>query len=94
MGKTATMVDLTTVLVERQMFTFTDFEPRDVPGFESDIAKVVGCSDNQTGRLLDLVDDLKDDPHYSVVPREVSGPTEGSHEKRYPQMIRVTVSQA
>tara|TARA_B000000460_G_scaffold45054_1_gene28517 strand:- start:352 stop:651 length:300 start_codon:yes stop_codon:yes gene_type:complete len=42
------------------------YEPADVPGHESDIAKAVGCSSNQTQNLLWAVEHLEDDGHYDV----------------------------
>lgn len=57
--------DVLMLVVERPV-SFTDFEPRGVPGFMSNIAHVFGCSENQTNRLLEAVDTLANDHHYRV----------------------------
>lgn len=77
--------------------SFTDFEPRDVPGFKSDIADVFHCSENQTDNLLKAVDILEDDHHYRVdrVIVQESEPEPGNKcPSRHPREFKVTVSPA
>lgn len=85
--------DVLMLVIERPI-SFTDYEPRDVPGFTSDIAHVFGCSENQTKRLLDAVDTLADDHHFSVVRTPVGEVQAGSKGKVYPRKLNVTVSPA
>jgi len=85
--------DVLMLAVERP-FLFIDYEPRDTPGFRSNIASVVGCSDNQTDKLLEAVDTIADDPHFTVKREVAEEATEGSKGKEYPKKILVTVSAA
>lgn len=75
-------------------FGFKDYEPRGVPGFQSDIAQVFKCSENQTAKLLEAVDIIADDQHFEVRREEIKPSTAGSKGKSYPKEIRVIVSAA
>lgn len=85
--------DVLMLVVERPV-SFTDFEPRGVPGFMSNIAHVFGCSENQTNRLLEAVDTLADDHHYRVDRVSVPGARGSSDEETHPSKFQVTVSPA
>ena len=87
-----TIGDLAMHVLTNGGITFTDFEPRNQPGYESDIADVVGCSRNQTDSLLRAYDALQDDHHYSHK-REVIRPRRDEQEI-YPAEIRVTLTPA
>ena len=93
MSGNARVADVMALAVERK-FTFTDWEPRDVPGFQSNIAEVFQCSENQTTKLLEAVDIVAEDPHFEVQRDLVQPSTAGSKGKSYPKKIRVTVSPA
>jgi len=76
----------------KQPFSFTDYEPRGIPGFTSDIAKVLGCSESQTDKLLAAVDAVADE-HYFLVERvPITDLRPGSKGKTYPRKYRVTVT--
>jgi len=93
MSGTSRLEDVLMLAVERR-FSFTDFEPRGIPGFESDIAKVFGQSEHQTKNLLEAVDTLADDHHYCVERVEVREAKPGNKGKSYPRRFQVTVSPA
>lgn len=86
------MIEVVTSRSDGKIFTFVDYEPRGVPGYESDIARVYGCSQNQTQHLLDAVDELEQSgQHFSVI-REVMRPRDsGLKGEVIPAKIRVTV---
>lgn len=85
--------DVLMLVVERPI-SFTDFEPRGVPGFMSNIAHVFGCSENQTNRLLAAIDTLADDQHYFVDRVPAHDAVSGSEADTHPRKFRVTVSPA
>jgi|GEM_PF-5956536 len=85
--------DVLMLAVERP-FLFIDYEPRDTPGFQSNIASLFKYSENQTAKLLAAVDTLAEDPHFKVEREVVEQATEGSKGKEYPKKILVTVSAA
>ena len=87
------VLDVMSLAVERT-FGFIDYEPRDVPGFNSDIAQVFKCSENQTESLLAAVDTLAEDPHFNVRRVTIEESTTGTKGKQYPKKVRVTVSPA
>jgi len=87
------VADVMQLAVERP-FGFIDYEPRDVPGFTSDIAQVFKCSENQTESLLAAVDNVAEDQHFNVRRETVEESTSGTKGKQYPKKIRVTVSPA
>lgn len=93
MSKTSVRPHVLSRVVERPV-TFVDYEPRGVPGFESNIAKVFDLSENQTSNLLEVADSLVEDHHFNVerVPDKAS--VSGSKGKTYPQAIKVTISPA
>jgi hypothetical protein len=74
--------------------SFYVWEPNNVPGFDSNIAKVFGCSENQTDNLLKAVEVVKSDHHYRVERRPIKKATPGSKGKKYPRKIQVTISPA
>jgi hypothetical protein len=76
--------------------SYDDYEPRDVPGFESDIAVKLGKSPNQTGSLLEAVDYIEQNQanRYDINRKEIAPSTPASHGKNYPKRIRVTIAQA
>jgi len=82
------------MIVVKRPIRFTDYDPRNVPGFTSNIASVVNCSDNQTANLLAAVDTLEDDSHFLVEKVVVEEGGEGSKGKQYPKKLLVTVSAA
>lgn len=86
--------DLAMVVAMRQGISFTDYEPRGLPGFESTIAAAVGCSENQIDNLLRAVDVIEDDHHFTVIRREVRPRGQGSKGEVIPAMIRVTITPA
>ena len=78
----------------KQPFSFTDYEPRGIPGFTSDIAEVFHCSENQTDKLLEAVDAVADDHHFLVERVPITDSQSGSKGKTYPRKYKVTVSPA
>ncbi len=84
--------DLAMHVATRGVLSFSDFEPRNCPGFQSDIAKKVGASFNQTENLLRAADLLADDHHY-VVERELLRARTDEREIT-PAMYRVTIKPA
>lgn len=82
------------MLVLQGPLIFIDYEPRGVPGFESDIAEVLNKSSNQTPNLLAAVDSFADDHHYDVFRKPVGAPIKGSKGKTYPQKYKVTITTA
>lgn len=92
MTHSAVDADLAMHVAVAGSLVFTDFEPRDCPGYTSDIAKQVGVSSKQTAALLRSFDILSDDHHYEVkrellrekvIDREIT-----------PAMYRVTIRPA
>ena len=92
MGNTLNVGDLAMRIVEKGSFSFTDYSPRGMPGFESDIAKRLGADIDQVGELLRAVDELEEDHHY-VVRREVVRQRTSEREVT-PEIIRVTITAA
>lgn len=81
------------MLAARRPFGFTYYVPRDVPGFESDIADVVGCSRSQTNNLLDAIDIIDEEDHRFHVRREqLEEAKPGTKGKQYPAKYRGVVS--
>lgn len=66
MSGTMTSDDLSLEVMSRGIIRFTDYVPRGIPGYESNIAKVLGHSDNQTKNLLNAVDVLRGSQHFLV----------------------------
>ena len=89
----ARVADVMALAVERK-FAFDDWEPRGVPGFQSNIAEIFHCSENQTTKLLEAVDIVAEDPHFEVHREPIQPSISGSKGKSYPKKIRVTVSPA
>jgi hypothetical protein len=86
--------DLAMRVLRAEGLTFTDFEPRGIPGFEPDIALKLGCSPNQTENLLRAVDVLDDDHHYVVKRQCVRERRRGSKGEVLPAEYRVTITPA
>jgi hypothetical protein len=81
--------------VVRGPISFDDYEPRDVPGYPSNIAKVFGKSESETDSLLMAVDDLSDDHHFNVVRTPVPNDEASLGDPaEMPKKFRVTVSPA
>lgn len=94
MSGTQTAGDLAMHIVESGSLIFMDYEPRGIVGFESDIAKKMGCSSNQTENLLRAFDAIEDDQHFEITKERVSERDSGSHGKTIPAIIRVTITPA
>ncbi len=92
MSRTMDVSDVAMRIAEKGSFSFTDYEPRDLPGYESNIAKLLGASPNQTENLLRAVDELEEDHHYIVTRRVDRERTDDR--KVTPAIIRVTISAA
>lgn len=89
---TMTSGDLAMEVTLRRGVSFHIFKPDNIPGYESDIAKVLQCSPNQTKNLLQAVDALEDDHHFVVSPPvEVRAKKYGSKGEIIPAMLRVTI---
>lgn len=75
-------------------FKFRRFQPDDVPGYESNIATVLGRSPNQTRNLLEAVDALEsldNGNHWVVTPRELRPAGRGENGEVIPAEYEVTV---
>lgn len=94
MPNAMTSGDIAMEVTLRRVLSFVDFEPRGIPGFESDIATVLQCSPHQTSNLLDAVDIVEDDHHFLVVRKEERAKSTGSKGEPIPAMIRVTITPA
>jgi len=91
---TGTRLEDVLMLAIERPFSFTDYEPRGIPGFTSDIAEVFHCSENQTDKLLEAVDAVADDHHFLVERVPITDSQSGSKGKTYPRKYKVTVSPA
>ena len=92
MNDTMTVGELKMHVTHYGTLNFVLYEPRDQPGFESDIAKCVGCSPNQTANLLTAFDQLEDDHHF-LIERDEVRPYKQERDIT-PAMIRVTITPA
>jgi len=81
-------------LAMERPFVFIEYQPRDNPMCQSNIASLFGCSPNQTLKLLEAVDTLEGDLHFNVEREPVHDAISGSKGKEYPAKIMVTVSVA
>lgn len=78
-------------------FSFYEFYPRNDSKSRSTIADVLGvknADEQQVINLLEAVDALEDNPHYSVSRKIVAGETPGGKGKTYAEQWYVTVSPA
>ena len=95
MSEQGTVPSLAMKVAERGSVTFTLYEPRDIRGFDSDIARALNCSGSEfTKDLLHQFDELEDDHHYEVTRYVVHEAGEGPNGEEIPCMIRVTVAGA
>lgn len=85
--------DVSMLALERP-FTFDDYEPRNVPGYTSNIASIFRCSENQTGKLLEAVDNLAAGHRHVVDRRPVEYAEPAAEGEERPRKYRVTVSSA
>lgn len=86
-----TVGDLVMCIAEKQSITYNIYDPPNWPGYRSNIAQVVGCSDYQTDNLLRAVAMLAGDHHYVVSSPRLVREASADQEFR-PAQYEVTVS--
>lgn len=93
MSNTMTSGDLVMEVMSRGVVRFIDYVPRGEPGYTSNIATVLGCSENQTKNLLNAVDVLRGDQHFLVEGYDDVHDTEDS-QGAPPREVHVTITSA
>lgn len=92
MNASMTTGDLTMAIAEKGSLTFLDYEPRNCPGYTSNICEQVGAPRSELDNLLRAADALEDDHHYEVTRRTLREKTEDTEIR--PAQVQVTISAA
>jgi hypothetical protein len=87
------MADVAMKVLEGPLI-FTDYEPRNLPGYESNIAAVLGKGAHETRHLLAAVDSFVEDQHYVVYRKPIGVAAPDASGKPGVQQYKVTITAA